>query len=467
MMLGGARRHTRWRAVLDFAVPCFAALGLGALVGGCGPAQQDVRPATLVIASSPVPDAQVTVEGVSYGPAPVTIENALPGMKVVVLEKEGFRRTVKTVNVRPGERAEKQIELGRQTGTVTFESKPPHAKVYFNGDEYLGETPLYNVMLPVGRHTYEYRLENHVPVQRSVNVEEDYRYSLAHELKPMDAQLSLVSSPTGADIWINEEPMAKKTPALFSLSPGEYTVSIRAKGYLASESTVRLGANENRVLELALEPGKTPTGMVFVPAGKFLMGANKASPDERPQREVMVDAFYIDKYEVTNEEFKGVVPSHAYADGRGRYPVTGVSFNQAMEYAAAVGKRLPSEAEWEKAARGADGREYPWGNEFDRNRCNCEPTRREESTKVGEYRTGASPYGCMDMAGNVYEWTRSWYQPYPGNPDVTKDYGQIFRVLRGGSYRSSPFEVRCVRRHYDRMDVGRADYGLRCVKDLK
>jgi iron(II)-dependent oxidoreductase len=85
--------------------------------------------------------------------------------------------------------------------------------------------------------------------------------------------------------------------------------------------------------------------------------------------------------------------------------------------------------------------------------------------KIGQSRKGASPYGCLDMSGNAYEWTSNWYQAYPGNPDVKKEYGQVYYVLRGGSYMSDKFDVRCARRHYDRMDATREDYGLRLVRD--
>ena len=174
-------------------------------------------------------------------------------------------------------------------------------------------------------------------------------------------------------------------------------------------------------------------------------------------------AFYIDKYEVTNAEFKEVFPEHEFPEGRENYPVTGVSWNLAVDYAKAVGKRLPSEVEWEKAARGPDGLEFPWGNEFDEALCNTAASKHNGPAERGEYIEGVSPYGCVDMAGNVYEWTQDWYQAYDGNQFVTKDYGQIFRVLRGGSYDSERFDVRCAKRHFDKVSSTREDYGFRCA----
>jgi iron(II)-dependent oxidoreductase len=299
-----------------------------------------------------------------------------------------------------------------------------------------------------------------------MDIRQDYRYTFPHEFIPKDARLSIFSRPTGAKIWIDDELQIQTTPAKFELAPADYSVKVHAKGYLMGEENVTLGPNEERGIELVLKEGDVPPGMVLIPAGRFLMGVNGASPDERPLRQVEVNAFYIDKSEVTNEQFKAVFPQHTFPKGKQLFPVRGISFKQATEYAQAIGKRLPAEEEWEKAARGTDGREYPWGMEFNKDFCNFDDSEAGDVMKVGRFKLGASPYGCLDMAGNVYEWTSSWYQAYPGNADVTKDYGQIFRVLRGGSYRSDRFGVRCARRYYDRMDAVRDDYGLRCAKDV-
>ncbi len=438
-------------------------LAASGLAAGCvrAPIEEGSR---VVIGSSPEQDASVLVSDVSLGQTPLSLRNPPPGETVVVVTREGFERTSKTV-VFP-ERGEQRIVIDMKPlrGFLTIESTPPGARVYLDGREHLGDTPLAHKEISIGKHTYELRMNNYKTATAEIDVREDYRYQFAHILVPKDAQLGIVTRPSGAKIWLNGELRPVASPAKFDVTPGDYILAVSVKGYEKLEQPIVLGPEENKTLELVLKEGKAPEGMVLVPGGLFVMGLNGASPDEKPQREIDLPAFYIDQYEVTNEEFKAVYPEHRFAKGDVQDPVTGISFNRAADYAKAIGKRLPTEEEWEKAARGTDGREYPWGMEFVKENGNCGS---DETVRVGRYRMGVSPFKCYDMAGNAYEWTSSWYQAYPGNPEVTKDYGQQFRVLRGGSYKSDRFGVRCARRHYDHMESAREDYGFRCAKDVE
>jgi formylglycine-generating enzyme required for sulfatase activity len=198
----------------------------------------------------------------------------------------------------------------------------------------------------------------------------------------------------------------------------------------------------------AAERPPAPPGMVWVPGGVFWMGSDEADADEdaRPRRRVSVGPFFISRYEVTNAEFQRFKPSHHFPRGQERYPVTGVTWAEADAYARWAGGRLPTEAEWEKAARGTDGRRYPWGDTFDPARANVRPARqglqagtphpvprpkgafcivggRRGLRPVGSYPSGASPYGALDMAGNAWEWVDGFYN---GDPDR--------RVIRGGAH---------------------------------
>lgn len=232
-----------------------------------------------------------------------------------------------------------------------------------------------------------------------------------------------------------------------------------------------------------------PVDMVKVPKGLFLYG------DERT-RKVMIDYdYWIDKYPVTNEKYKAFISAGGYknrkywskegwkwkakdkitapenwdwkaieSSRKQHHPVVLVSYYEAEAYATWVGKRLPTEREWEKAARGEDGRNYPWGKEFDRHKCNCvrgffssvtASFGGGSTTPVNNYPNGVSPYGCYDMAGNVEEWCESWY-----------DKSKSERVARGGSWSDSPKLVRAPYR-YGYSTVDRSDnLGFRLAQDI-
>ncbi|MBI3609258.1 MAG: SUMF1/EgtB/PvdO family nonheme iron enzyme [Nitrospirae bacterium] len=164
--------------------------------------------------------------------------------------------------------------------------------------------------------------------------------------------------------------------------------------------------------------------------------------DETPAHSVNLPGFYFDRYEVTQQEFAAFVrekraqPPPSWKDGRypagqDRYPVTDVTWYQAEAYCAGAGKRLPTEAEWEKAARGPKGLIYPWGNEFDLKKANIMT---KGLQPIGSYPQGASPYHVEDLIGNAWEWTADWYRPYPGNTIPSENYGQRFKVIRGKSW---------------------------------
>ncbi len=237
--------------------------------------------------------------------------------------------------------------------------------------------------------------------------------------------------------------------------------------------------------------GLVPEGMVFIPAGEFWMGCSanvdtECGDEEKPGREVYLDAFVIDKTEVTVKQYGRCVQAgrckkpksmgkycNWKKSGRGRHPINGVDWNDAKAYCEWAGKRLPTEAEWEKAARGTDKRMYPWGNQ----EASCAYAVMDDGEKgcgkdltwpVCSKEKGNSSYGLCDMAGNVWEWVadrygKDYYSSGPGRNPSGPGRGKR-RVLRGGSWNNFPVNVRSSFR-YRRFPIGRYhDIGFRCSR---
>lgn len=232
--------------------------------------------------------------------------------------------------------------------------------------------------------------------------------------------------------------------------------------------------------------GDEPSPMVLIPAGSFLRGTNERLADEGPQHTVDLPAFWIDKFEVTNLQYARSLaanfrrPPEHFDDrrvpvGKADHPVTFVSWFDAQAYCQWAGKRLPTDQEWEKAARGTDGRRFPWGNEFELHAANT-PARWQslhqdgDTTPVGAFPAGVSAYGVFDMSGNVWEWTDAWYLAYPNNVRPSENYGEKYRTLKGGSWWDCSF-YKCgisapvYNRAFFSPRVQNASFGFRCAKD--
>ncbi len=245
---------------------------------------------------------------------------------------------------------------------------------------------------------------------------------------------------------------------------------------------------------------KPQDDMILIPAGVFLMGSTEEQAleawrqndggwrkedylSEYPQRKIFLDDFYIDKKEVSNSDYKMFVE----ATGRAapslwndqtlnlpNQPVVGVNWNDANEYCQWLGKRLPTETEWEKAARGPDGRIWLWGNTWDPAKSNHgkgtgygfdENDGWKYTAPVGT-EMGVSPYGALNMAGNVYEWVADDYNAYPGNDKyIQSDFGKGFKGIKGGAYTDGISEQRPASRAGYQKDYKDVDIGFRCARD--
>ncbi len=206
--------------------------------------------------------------------------------------------------------------------------------------------------------------------------------------------------------------------------------------------------------------------MRYIPSGDFLMGDSEGPDDARPAQHIFLPEFFIDRYEVTNAQYAMFDASHQYLDGKDLFPVVNVTWEEAQAYAAWLGKRLPTEAEWEKAARGTDARLYPWGDDFDFSRCNTEESGNRGLTAVNHYPGGDSPYQVSDVFGNVLEWTADYYRPYAGSQHTTPDFQEDFIVLRGSPWIHQGRGVNCATRSYAPADNKSNFIGFRCVKDV-
>jgi formylglycine-generating enzyme required for sulfatase activity len=239
----------------------------------------------------------------------------------------------------------------------------------------------------------------------------------------------------------------------------------------------------------------------LVPVGEFLMGSKEEDfiPEEMPQHLVILDAFYIDRYEVTNAQYwefldyimktgdhskcspsepinKSHLPGNAFRGYEYKYynhpdyPVNRVDWYDAYAYAAWAGKRLPTEAEWEKASRGTDGRRFPWGNVWEIRFCNV-GTDGNLPVTVGSFDDGNSVYGCYDMTGSVSEWCEDWYHPeyYLKSPKKNPKgpiKGTGKRIIKGGSmFAQNVYKLRCAVRMFGEPSDRNKSVGFRCAKD--
>jgi formylglycine-generating enzyme required for sulfatase activity len=336
------------------------------------------------------------------------------------------------------------------------------------------------------------------PLSPTMNAQEPT--SQSSPANPQDVPTIRVDSPPAVPTWdraggsstaasfAGEEDRQRKTGFSFQLRWGRFALIVasilvigtsivvwRLTVEQANMSATVPSQTSNRANTMEMSNPTDPAGMVYIPGGEFMMGRDNGDEYERPAHKVTVKPFLIDQYEETCEDYEKFVkatghraPSNwvngNYAAGAARKPVTGVAWDDATAYAKWAGKRLPTEEEWEFAARGTDGRRYPWGNDWQRVSANADDASKALAD-VGSYK-GASPYGVVDMVGNAWEWTASKLVAYPGG-QLSKQIAGDVRVIRGGSYTESKDEATTTfRRGYPAR--GNYDYsntGLRCVKD--
>ena len=350
------------------------------------------------------------------------------------------------------------------------------------------------------------------------------KYSLPVRLTQAEATLNINSTPSGTDIYINGTRVGKTPLKNYEIDTGKsgersVFVGLRHAGYESKLWYLKFERGKRRdwnvpMKKLPITSSGTQTvfwpEMIHIPAGEFQMGSNdsEANPVEQPVHTVHVDEFYIDKYEVTNAQYKAFVDANPqwrkdriprkyhngyylwfwngneYPEGKADHPVVCVSWYAAMAYARWAGKRLPTEAEWEKAARGGlISKKYPWGDSIDENKANYEKTNygTPQTTLVGKY--SPNGYGLYDMTGNVFEWCldvpdadfyarSSPLNPIAGGKTVSQIVNNFMvvirtsRVLRGGSWMSSAQSARVAKRGAEPPTFAYYGIGFRCVRSV-
>jgi formylglycine-generating enzyme required for sulfatase activity/serine/threonine protein kinase len=277
--------------------------------------------------------------------------------------------------------------------------------------------------------------------------------------------LVIRGAPPGSDVYVDNirrgVTAADGTIKVPDLKAGKRLVRVSHKDYTDFNTSVSGNDGETRSVIAQMTPTEASAPslpkeidyqglMVLIPAGEFVMGDDNNQPNEKPAHRVTLPDYYIDKFEVTNAQYKKFCEAtgrrppanpwwdEQYAQNNPDSPVVGVSWSDADAYAKWAGKRLPTEAEWEKAASWDPAtqskRLWPWGNSPDLSRANLGS---QHPTPVGRYANGASAYGVHDLIGNVAEWVDAFYQPYPGNQSSDPNFGTRYRVVRGDSFRAS------------------------------
>jgi formylglycine-generating enzyme required for sulfatase activity len=304
-------------------------------------------------------------------------------------------------------------------------------------------------------------------------------------------------APPGSDVFVDNisrgVTSADGSINVPGLKAGKRVVRVSHGGYTDFNTTVSGQDGETRTIVAQLvQSGSTPSSlpkeidyngpMLLIGAGEFIMGDDNHNPEEKPAHKVTLPDFYMDKFEVTNEQYqkfcdatKRKYPTNPWWDNnyfkQSKMPVVGVTFADGSAYAVWAGKRLPTEEEWEKAASWGPGAEkkrmWPWGDSADAGAATLGVG---HPTVVGSKTGGASAYGVQDMAGNVLEWVDATYQAYPNGTATDPNFGTTNRVVRGGSFHSDVDAARTTRRIYAPTEFSAAEkkerswlIGFRCA----
>ncbi|MBI5747553.1 MAG: SUMF1/EgtB/PvdO family nonheme iron enzyme [Nitrospinae bacterium] len=446
--------------------------------------------------------AEIFIDAESKGRTPLLIERLSAGEHRITLKKENYHKHNELIEIKPGETTEIKRILDVQKGAIKITSVPSGAKVFLNepftpqgrglGPAPAGIkqgvrgdliTPLEITDVRIGEYQIRLELPDYKPFEQKIEVRYDEFVTVNAQMSPFPAKLLVTSTPEGASVYIDDKEIGK-TDYHGEITPGEHNLAVELTGYEREERKINIEPNGSDSVDFRLKKAAAPaivtgksyiepvTGMefVFVKGGCYQMGdifGGDAGSDERPMHEVCIDDFYMGKYEVTQRQWTGIMGNNpSYFKNCDDCPVEQVSWNDVQEYINKLNQktgknyRLPTEAEWEYAARSGGKKEkYSGGNNIDsvgwyngNSGSKTHPVGQKEANGLGLY----------DMTGNVWEWCQdcygeNYYKNSPKNNPKGASSGQ-YRVLRGGSWFSLAWFTRATNRAGNFPD-GR-DYGL-------
>ncbi len=372
----------------------------------------------------------------------------------------------------------------RSPSGARLELKGPRGKRFASG------SPYKNRAAQPGPWCVKAVAEGYAPVELVFTLPPDEVVLKEISLEQLGA-LEVSGVPEGADVAVKGPggvaAQGGLPLAVGNLVPGTYRVTVSRTGYRTAETAAVVGPGRTSQVAVELKKGdEASSDMVFLPGGKFLLGNDYGPENESPVHEVTLDGFYLDEHEVTNEQYVRCVRSgdcsraqHIGVKGLNspQQPVVGVTWAQAAAYCMWSNGRLPTEAEWERAARGSEARLYPWGEAAPS--CTrahfgkCAQGERQGPLSAGDREKGCTTDGVCDLGGNAWEWVHDWYHPrvyslcIPGCTAPEGPPGGKEKVLRGGSWMDAPDTLKSSLRYHSDPSQGYVNAGFRCARDAQ
>jgi hypothetical protein len=350
----------------------------------------------------------VKLDGREVGKTPLTLERLPIGEHTLELDKDGIYAARRQLTIAANTLEKLSLRLDRLKGRLMIFSEPRDAKAFLDGSD-VGTTPL-SLDVEAGPHTLRLTKEGYKPHDETLTLPANKETRTRIALKSTRGTLEVRTTPPGATVEIGGTRHGQ-TPLTLSAEEGSYTVRLSLSKHRSETRRAEIAAERLTRLQVDLAPGpgeierrgKDNAEMLYIPAGTFTMGDTHGDgySDEKPAHRVTVADFWLDRTEVTNVQFARFVQTGGYrpqgewqkeASNKDQHPAVYVTWNDAVAYCRWADKRLPTEAEWEYAARGTDGRKYPWGNTWEDSRARFIGNRGNQTTApVGSYPTGGPP----------------------------------------------------------------------------